>query len=438
MATKKFSDPWLRGLKADAGERSEWYDEAETGLLVTVNAKRRVTFWLYARYPKGSDQAGPPSRRVLGDFAPSDAKDRVFVVKKGLEALSLEAARQKAREWKAAIALGDDPSRPPVDAEAEGAPTNEPESVANVFDEYYKRHVLKEGQKDGQGAPLAPLRSAGEIKRIFDHYILEDLQGGGQWRDRKIASILRRDVAELLDRIQDESGARQADAVLAQLSSMFNWHAARCDNFLSPIVRGMKRTQAIDRKRKRVLSDEEIRIMWQASSTQGTFGAFCQLLLLSAQRREKLRLMRRDHISSDGFWSIETEEREKGNADQISLPPLAMKIVNAQPTSESKPYIFQGRLSGPINGFSKDKAALDSAMEKIAGHPIPRWVLHDLRRTSKTLMVRAGVTPHITERVLGHAIPGVAGIYDQHDYIKERSNALKKLGTLVDSIIRSK
>src|SRR3546814_18597577 len=107
--------------------------------------------------------------------------------------------------------------------------------------------------------------------------------------DLLITSISRRDVTELLDTIQDVSGATQSDAVLAQLSAMFNWHAARGDDFVSPIVRGMKRTKSSERKRKRILSDEEIQIFWRACETQGTFGAFCQSLLLTVQRRSEER-----------------------------------------------------------------------------------------------------------------------------------------------------
>lgn len=437
MATKKFSDPWIRGLKAaPEGGRDEWHDEAETGLLVTINPKRRVTFWLYARYPKGDGTCGAPSRRVLGDFCPADAKDRIYIVKKGVPALALDEARQKAREWKAAIADGIDPSRPaqPVDEEPQAVL----ETIATVFVEFFKRHVMKEGQKDGRGRPLAPLRSAKEIKRIFDHYILEDLTGNERWRNRPIASITRRDVTELLDTIQDNNGATQADAVLAQLSSMFNWYAARGDDFVSPIVRGMKRTKSSERKRKRILSDEEIRIFWQACGTQEVFGVFCQLLLLTLQRREKLRLMHRDYVTSDGLWTIPTEDREKGNAEYVRLSPMAMQIVKKQPTTPTRPFVFQGRLAGPINGFTDAKAELDAKMEEIAGHPIPHWVLHDLRRTGKTLMIRAGVSPHVSERVLGHVIPGVEGVYDQHDYLAEKTEALRQLASLVARILNPK
>ncbi|WP_298399067.1 integrase family protein [Sphingobium sp.] len=435
MATKKFTDPWLRGLKAAAdGVRNEWLDEAETGLVVTVNSKRRITFWFIGRFPKADGKSNHPGRRVLGDFCPDDAKDRIYVIKKGVPTLTLDQARQKAREWKAMIADGTDPGKP---VQAEQA-VPDPDTIATVFAEFFKRHVMKEGQKDGRGKPLAPLRSAKEIKRIFEHYIFADLDGNERWRNRPIISVTRRDVTELLDTIQDTSGATQADAVLAQLSSMFNWYAARGDDFVSPIVRGMKRTKSSERKRKRILSDEEIRIFWQACGTQEVFGVFCQLLLLTLQRREKLRLMHRDYVMSDGLWTIPTEDREKGNAEYVRLSPMAMQIVKKQPTTPTRPFVFQGRLAGPINGFTDAKAELDAKMEEIAGHPIPHWVLHDLRRTGKTLMIRAGVSPHVSERVLGHVIPGVEGVYDQHDYLAEKTEALRKLASLVARILDPK
>ena len=62
------------------------------------------------------------------------------------------------------------------------------------------------------------------------------------------------------------------------------------------------------------------------------------------------------------------------------------------------------------------------------------WRLHDLRRTARSLLSRAGVLPHVAEQVLGHKIKGVEGIYDRHDYAKEKAEALKALGILVMQI----
>ena len=66
---------------------------------------------------------------------------------------------------------------------------------------------------------------------------------------------------------------------------------------------------------------------------------------------------------------------------------------------------------------------------------MPHWVTHDLRRTARSLMSRAGVRPDIAERVLGHAIPGVEGVYDRHSYNAEKADALEKLATLVAAAV---
>jgi hypothetical protein len=50
-------------------------------------------------------------------------------------------------------------------------------------------------------------------------------------------------------------------------------------------------------------------------------------------------------------------------------------------------------------------------------------------------MARAGVRPDISERVLGHVIGGVEGVYDRHRYDDEKAEALKALAALVERII---
>jgi integrase len=106
--------------------------------------------------------------------------------------------------------------------------------------------------------------------------------------------------------------------------------------------------------------------------------------------------------------------------------------------------VFSSRAKTPFSGFSKSKAALDkavlAAMQKQAKkgpkvEPIPNWTLHDLRRTAKTLMARAGVRPDISERVLGHVIAGVEGTYDRHSYADEKRDALEKLAEMVERIL---
>jgi integrase len=128
-------------------------------------------------------------------------------------------------------------------------------------------------------------------------------------------------------------------------------------------------------------------------------------------------------------WHMPIEERAKGVGGDLKLPTPALDIIHAQPRLPSNPYVFAGRGTGPINGFSKNKAHFD----KSGG--VEGWVLHDLRRTARSLMSRAGVSSEHAERVLGHVIPGVEGVYDRHVYFDEKAHALAKLAALIERII---
>ncbi len=95
--------------------------------------------------------------------------------------------------------------------------------------------------------------------------------------------------------------------------------------------------------------------------------------------------------------------------------------------------MFAGRGVSHFSGYSKAKKALDAKLVDV-GHA-DLWELHDLRRTARSLISRAGVRPDIAERVLGHAIKGVEGVYDRHSYKEEKADALQRLAALVDSIL---
>ena len=106
--------------------------------------------------------------------------------------------------------------------------------------------------------------------------------------------------------------------------------------------------------------------------------------------------------------------------------------VAAQPRIEGNPYVFTAaRGAGPFNSFSEWKAQLDARLPA----PLAHWTIHDLRRTARSLLSRAGVRPDISERVMGHAIPGVEGVYDRHRYDDEKAHALQALADLIDRIL---
>ena len=251
------------------------------------------------------------------------------------------------------------------------------------------------------------------------------------WGDRPFLSIRRSDVATLLDRVEDNHGARQADMVLTVVRSIANWFATRNDDYTPPVVRGMRRQDQKQHARARVVDDHEIRLIWKAAETSGTFGGILKLALLTGQRRTKIASMKWSDVSPDGEWTIPSAPREKDTAGTLPLPQIALDIIRAQPRLASNPHVFAGRQGGPFSGFSVTKTAFDA---KLPADMEP-WVIHDLRRSARSLMSRAGIRPDISERVLGHALTGVEGVYDRYAYRQEKADALQRLAALIATIV---
>ena len=147
----------------------------------------------------------------------------------------------------------------------------------------------------------------------------------------------------------------------------------------------MRRSDPKAGKRSRILDDDELRAVWKAAEEAGTFGAFVRLALLSAQRRSTIvQHMKWNDLDGD-VWRIPQEERAKGTGGDLRLPPAAMAIIQAQPKFAGNPYVLAGRNGFPFRGFANGKPALDKASG------VTGWTVHDLRRTARSLMARAGV-----------------------------------------------
>ncbi len=292
------------------------------------------------------------------------------------------------------------------------APKPKGDSVATVTAEWLKRHVDKN-----------KLRTAPEYRRMVRKYILP------HWGERGFEEIRRSDIAKLLDHVEDNHGSHQADAVLSVLRMLGNWQRDRSDDYVSPFSGVKRRVAKQDRRRHHKLTDDEIRALWLAAGRAGAFGSLIRLLLLTAQRLDKVRTMRWSEIAPDGVWTIHSDTREKGNAGALKLPKLALDVIHSQPRLADNPYVFAGSSQGPRPFEHRHKRALDE-LSGVAG-----WRLHDLRRAARSLMSRARVLNDIAELVLGHARPGVEGTYDLHAYDLEKADALRKLAALIERIV---
>jgi integrase len=207
----------------------------------------------------------------------------------------------------------------------------------------------------------------------------------------------------------------------------------------------MTRTKAKEHARQRVLSDDELRVIWEATEEDhGPFGSMVQFILLTATRRNEAAKMSRGEL--DGRNWLIPGARNKSKAD--FLIPLS---ADAKALLDKLPRIGEGAATGPVfttdgkhglGGFSKFKTAFDKRVvtklkERRPKAPAPdRWTLHDLRRTARTLMARAGVAPDHAERALGHVLPGIRGVYDVHGYYEEKQRAFESLAKELRRIVR--
>ena len=371
---------------APQGKRVLVWDATVPGLAVRVTDKGQRTFVLVARYP-GSDN---PSPRALGNVG----------------ALSLADAREKAQAWHKQIATGADPA---VLAE---------QSAANTFRAIATDYIAREGRK---------LRSADWRKKVLERLVYPVIGS------RPIAEIRRSEIVKLLDQIADERGDTMADRTLALVRKIMNWHATRSDDFRSPIVKGMARTKPSERARERTLTDDEIRALWR--SCGGVFGRFVEFLLLTGARRSEAAQMERSEVDG-GDWTLPAA-RNKTKVDLVRPlskaaqalveeglpgPPLAVTKSNAE-------WVFTTDGVNPISGFSKFKRGLDKASG------VRDYTLHDCRRTARTLLSRAGVDKDHAERCLGHVIPGVRGVFDRHEFYREKAQAYEALAGLIERIV---
>jgi integrase len=246
---------------------------------------------------------------------------------------------------------------------------------------------------------------------------------------KPIDAIKRSRITKLMDKIESENGPVAADRALAHVRKIFNWHAARTDEFNSPIVRGMARTKPKERRRQRVLTDDELRAVWRAAEgLQSPFGWLVRYILLTmARRNEAARMSRSEVIGSD--WTIPGKRHKSKRDFLLPLSRSAAELLGSIPAVGRKGWVFTTDGKTPISGFSKFKKEFD-ALCGVTG-----FTLHDLRRTGRTLCSRAGADPDHAELAYGHTIQGVRGVYDVWQYRDEKLRVMELLAAQIERIV---
>lgn len=385
----------IRALKAGDGQRTEVMDGAVSGLGIRVYPTGRKSWFL--RY-------GPLEARqriVLGPYP----------------ALSLDAARNKARELVAGVKIsGRDPM---AERKAERTARRKAETetfaalAACYLEEHAKRHKRLRGWQEDERKLRVEVLPA--------------------WGSRTASEVRRTDVRELLERIAEERGGVCANRTRALVSKVFTFGIEK-ERVESNPVYGVKRIY-VEKPRERVLAEEEIQALWPLfDRLQPAVSAAWRLVLLTAQRPGEVLSMRWRDLDRDSrgwWWNLPAELTKTNRAHRVPLSPQALAIIEAlRPLTESTGWVLASRADGKrLTWLSHSSARL----REWSG--LEHFTPHDLRRTAATWLGRSGVRPDTIDQLLNHAAGRISRTYNRAGYDAEKRQAVVLLGDLVERVI---
>lgn len=306
--------------------------------------------------------------------------------------LTVEQARDKAREKIGEIAAGKDP----VEEQRQRRKTI---TFGDLEKLYKERHAVHK---------KSAIDDIGMLKKWLS-----------DWRPRRLNTITRADVTTKHAEIGAAGHTTRANRMVALVRTMFNlafdWGHHPGPNPASRI----KFFKEV--KRDRFVKPDELPRLWKALQNEPNpyvRGAFFIGLLTGARRSEVLGMQWEDLDLERGTWRI--PDTKAGRPHTLPLPRLVVDELLKLPRLDGNPYVFCGRWGRKnLNNVSKPWLRI----RKEAGLDDVR--LHDLRRTLGSWLVAAGASLPLIGKALNHSQPATTAIYArlQLDPVREALEA---------------
>lgn len=267
-------------------------------------------------------------------------------------------------------------------------------------------------------------------------------------------------AAELYNALPE--GKSAANLCFSTFKAFFSWCVERDLMPANPLLKKKQPNKL--KSRDRLLTDEEVRLIWKESYRHNHFGAIVRLLILSGQRLNQISSLQStwvNHASQVVVWPAYI--MKGGVEHSLPITPLALQALRQLPAyTLQADYQLIGRetLSNSLpatlhpspNSSIFPKIHIGTAMEKFRkalnkrnatpGAPldIPHFTLHDFRRYLSSTMAKLGVKQEVVEKILAHktggAISPIAQIYNRHSYEVEIRAALTLYESHLTRIIR--
>jgi integrase len=324
--------------------------------------------------------------------------------------VSLSEARDKCRQARALIDNGIDPQTQ--------AETLKRGTVANLF-AYYIDSMRQAGKRSWQDVQkdlnyncAAILdKNASDVRPEHIRLILHNIiRRGSETQANRIRSYLHRAFQVGMQHDHDPKS----------LSNQFTF-----DIQVNPVAAIPKNTAA-EKTGERVLTFDEIGILWKAPELSPQFRLAARLILFYGCRSCELLWAKWEEFDFETMvWTLRPDRVKNERWHLLPITPHALTWLNElRPYSRDSEYLFPGR-------YSDDKPIGETSFAHACRRvtEIKAFCPRDLRRTTKTRMGEIGIDKTIRDRIQNHAAQDVsARHYDRYDYIKEKREALEKWG----------
>lgn len=303
-----------------------------------------------------------------------------------------------------------------------------------------ERHDVERMWEKYMQLVAAQLRTRGEKDRVFRKYILPIVEG------LCVTEVTKTHALKAIDTLVARDRRPMADKVRQEGAAFFEWLIER-DHVERNVFARIRKTKNVNSIRTRVLTDDEVKAIWDASEPEGRWACWIKLLILTGGRNMEVRGARWSEFDLEArLWVIPAERYKNGRPHTVYLTDAMLEVLETVPRFKDVDLLFPavGNASNPMSGDQKVKDRIDKRMRAVMLKAVAKepenWRVHDFRRTIATGLQRLGFRPDIADQVIGHVGStrrGAGAHYLHHGYDVERKEALQAWSAHVGGVCAS-